>query len=387
MRALRGWTLQVQDTVQAGAWSAARTYTMTGPVAGTATGAPTLLAPADDALVGADADIELRWTPIEDAIGYQHQFASNAVNFDIVSPDVTSEGTVLVLSQHLEGDSTWKWRVRAIFDGGAAGAWSETRQVQLGPGHQRGARPHAAGRRVDPGVGASGSPGTPTAPRRSPSPSSAGRPTSAIRSPRGPQLNEETEPELDEGDWYWRVWTIGHPSNTVTEAHKVTIVDDVPPRGLRDDLGRRRRSSSPRAATRQRRGGAERRARQLAKIGLSPDGVTWTDFANAASGWSTPISTTDPEWGGPDPGRRDVWIRWEDAAGNRTTPVRLSYWYGVAQPTAPGAPRNPSRPSATARRPSAGTRRRRRASWPITGYEVARAPGRPACATTGLSCP
>ena len=128
---------------------------------------------------------------------------------------------------------------------------------------------------------------------------------------------------LAPGTWYWRVWSGRDNVAARSPTRTVTIVDSTPPAGFNVQ-------SNPVASTISDMIGlladAEDAATAVDTVGVSPDGVTWTEFAYAPGGIAWSLVT--PAYGGTTPGYRTIKMRWRDTAGNWSTPLTARVWYG-----------------------------------------------------------
>jgi hypothetical protein len=197
-------------------------------------------------------------------------------------------------------------------------------------------------------------------------------------------LGSRTDVGLHGGLWYWRVWDRGYPADTVSATGSFTIVDTDPPVGkvvLNGGL-----AYVPEIATvlpvdtqQQDLFGS------LATLSLSWNGQNWTSYPVTATGWSINLPITAPEAGGTTPGRRDVWIEWEDADGNLSSPIKATVWYAMQPPNVPGAPGGVSAIAGAGQAELSWTPPVDDGGSPVTAYTVTASPGGAMCTTTGAA--
>jgi hypothetical protein len=389
VRAYRSWDRLAEHELEHGSWSGARTYRLDStPPADPrpAVTQVTLVAPANGATVEDTLDATLRWTPDPGAVGYQLQLVRADLDFEPIDPAVN----VVLPKSEPQGwvqPGPHKWHVRSIAEDGSAGPWSAVWQLTYadatGPGI------------VSPAPEGSQLPASKTLVRWSSAPYA---PLTALSFSRtaafdearhyGPLLADVLEPRLPgAGVWHWRVSSLGWPLVATTEAGSFEVVDDVPPSGVATLESGGPVFVEPGTDSISLGSLQEDAHGAMKAIHVSLDGATWETHAMDASTGDTTIPVTDPAWGGTTPGARSVWVRWEDEAGNLTSPQRLTYWYDTDPPQAP--PTEPLFASAVAGNGKAtvswqapvGT-----GGWPISGYEVVGTPGG-RCITAGArSC-
>jgi hypothetical protein len=92
---------------------------------------PSLLSPADLGVVNPNA-LELQWTPVKAATGYQVMIATSATFVPAAVIDVPGgAGTSLRPDMVLYEDTTYYWRVQALAEGDSPGAPSAVRRFRL----------------------------------------------------------------------------------------------------------------------------------------------------------------------------------------------------------------------------------------------------------------
>ena len=115
----------------------------------------------------------------------------------------------------------------------------------------------------------------------------------------------------------------------------------------------------------------------VATVAISGNGTDWEerDWIGVDQAWSL----TQPVYGD-DPGRRDIWVRFRDGAGNWSTPLRQ---WTIYEPEASCCPRRPSPVRARpvlANEPSStvglslllALDARRSMGWPVVGWDLER---------------
>lgn len=348
-----------------------------------------LSGPADGATVTTVADVPLAWTPIAGAIGYQLQWAPDAIEFEPVSPQSGMHAPQLLVSIDAEAGMTYKWRVRAI--GGdvsssgnrGAGPWSEVRRLTVADAEGPTLIGPAEGSTVPAGSAIFSWTGSATAPFHTVQFSR----TADFADPMNRVvLGLRTNLRLRDGLWYWRVASMGYPAIATSATGTVTIADTDPPVGsMSVNFGATEvpiDATSVRVDTTQ-----EDVLGSPAEVRLSWDGENWMTYPVTARIWSTSVPIGTPETGGTTPGRRDLRISWVDEKGNASEPISAPVWYGV---DAPDVPEAPTRVTAA---PGNGVAV---VSWsapandggaPIESYEVFSSSGNAGCFTSGaLSC-
>ena len=373
------------------AWSPTATVTVDasgdppGAVTPPVLSAPTLGGPEDGTTVVSTSEVALRWDAVPEAVGYQVQWARSVIDFDLVNPEISTPNIVLPLGVVGESGESYHWRVRAIRGdpntGLAAGPWSETRVL-----HVATATPVT----LDGPADGADVPISVLELRWSGAERGSARLLQLSRTPdfasplnHGPLLVDAERPALQEGTWYWRVWSMGYPANAVSETRSFTVIDDDAPVGhvpyglpfIPEGVTELGLSADVR----------DRTGHMDAEL-VSLDGTTWTGYPadnDSIISIALPIESDAPGWSGP--GRRDVWIKWRDESGNESAPVQVTYWYAVDPPGTPGAPTNVTAVAGDRQATVSWAEPTDTGGGAITAYRVDVLPSGAGCSTTGAT--
>jgi len=289
--------------------------------------APTLTSPTDGlAAFEPQRDI-LDWEPVEGTRGYDVQIVPvDAEFYDNSGQPDTLRTEVVPL---LDAGTTYKWRVRANRTQGVVdvGPWSEVRTfttiatstVTLTSPANGVTRPHD-----DLWFSWSAVPDAPNYyVELSQAPDFAsptwirvfGTPTAVYRN------------KISTGLWYWRVRAGRDSTLAVSEVRTLTVVDLTPPVGRIGDP-----PGYTLADTILLPHDAEDANGWVVQAAASADGVDWLvyDFETQPA-WSL----VSEDHGGPGEGLRELWMKWQDDAGNWSAPSRHAFWYGYPDPAPP----------------------------------------------------
>jgi hypothetical protein len=126
------WRVRASNTGGIGPWSAARSFTIGGtppPPPPSGLPAPSLLSPANQARFNQGQTINFDWSDVAGAVSYEIQI-DNSSGFSLplthtASPVASAYATSTLPRQ------TLYWRVRALASGGAVGAWSSVRRLEV----------------------------------------------------------------------------------------------------------------------------------------------------------------------------------------------------------------------------------------------------------------
>jgi hypothetical protein len=285
-----------------------------------------LVSPADGATLASYLDAPLRWTPVAGALGYEFDFRIGAGSWANVNARVGSSP----IRWHFDPGVTYGWRVRAVGDLGELGPWSAERTLSISD------PPPVV--LVSPPDGGE-LPASSTLFAWQPLTGSGAYAVELSDNPAfdPPQSGygfgldatyETLRGALPAGTWYWRVRAGSVVSEGLSDVRSVVIVDDQAPAGqVWLDGGTPWTAQNTVAVDLP----ADDGTGDPTEVQLSADSLTWEAHTYPLGGelvWSL----TDPAHGGPDPGQRHVHAKWRDAAGNWSTVVSASIWYGMPPP-------------------------------------------------------
>lgn len=315
------------------AWSGARTINRDA-------GAPTALAPdpveppdvslvspADGATFASTAEVELSWTPVAGAVGYELDLRNATGPWWTLGRVVGAAP----IRWRFDAAETFGWRVRALGENGENGAWSDERQLTISDPPPLTLLSPADGGDVPASsvfftwqpVAGSGF----YAVEISDDPAFADF-VAPGQGSETPYLSLRGAPAA--GRWYWRVRAGVGGTDALSPVRAFDVVDDLAPTGRMNlDGGSTWTAQSAVGVQLEADDGAD----EVVEAQLSADGTTWeSNSVPPTQVLTVTWSLTSAVHGGAAPGQRDVHARFRDAAGNWSAILSTSIWYGMEPP-------------------------------------------------------
>ena len=286
----------------------------------------TLASPADQATFPSSAaEVPLAWTSVAGALGYELDVRN-------VTGDWSQLGITFgsgPIRWTFDPGGTYEWRVRSVGENNARGDWSDVRSLTISP---------------------------PTSlPLLSPAdgddlPASAQIVSwQAVTGSVNYRVEIDDDPDFEgwqdfgayrypvtsaslgawePGRWYWRVRAGVNGTDALSDVRAVDVIDDIAPAGSVGFLGPWTMETAATLSL-----AAQDGFGQVTEVEISADGTTWESLAMPSWGeMQVAWSLTSPAHGGAGPGQRHVHAKFRDGAGNVSTVLSASIWYGMEPP-------------------------------------------------------